>query len=85
VGVGTVSLPLPTRLLLNQEEAASYCGVSVNTFRAHVKVTPVKIGNTVRYDRRALDRWAARQTSSEPLSGDDWLERLDAGGEGVRG
>jgi predicted DNA-binding protein (UPF0251 family) len=79
-----MTLPLPQRLLLNQEEAASYCGVSVNTFRAHVKVTAVKIGNSVRYDRRVLDRWAARQNSSEPLSGDDWLELLDAGGEGVR-
>src|SRR5690606_15218147 len=80
-----VSLPLPSRLLLNQEQAAAYCGVSVNQFRAHVKVPPVKIGHSVRYDRRALDRWAARQNSSEPLSGDDWLERLDAGGESVRG
>lgn len=77
-----MSLPLPNRLLLTTDEAADYCGVSVNTFRAHVPVAPVKIGSSVRYDRRALDRWAANQN---PLSGDDWLERLDAGGESVRG
>lgn len=75
-------MPLPERLLLKVEEAADYCGVSVNTFRAHVRVAPVKIGGSVRYDRRAIDQWAANQN---PLSGDDWLERLDAGGEGVRG
>jgi predicted DNA-binding transcriptional regulator AlpA len=79
-----MSLPLPTKLLLNQEEAANYCGVSVNTFRAHIKVPPVKIGQSVRYDRRALDRWAANQNRSEALTGDDWLERLHEGGEGVR-
>lgn len=80
----TASLPLPSRLLLTQEQAAAYCGVSVNTFKAHVKVQPVKIGHSVRYDRRQLDRWAANQNGSEPLTGDDWLERLDEGGAGVR-
>ena len=77
-----MNLPLPARLLLTQEQAAEYCGVSVNTFRAHVTVRAVKIGHSVRYDRRDLDRWAANQNASEPLSGDDWLEKLDEG-EGV--
>lgn len=78
------ALPLPTKLLLTTDEAADYCGVSVNTFRAHVKVTPVKIGSSVRFDRRAIDQWAAAQDRSKPLTGDDWLELLDAGGESVR-
>jgi predicted DNA-binding transcriptional regulator AlpA len=71
-----VSLPLPTKLLLTSKEAADYCGVSVNTFHAHVKVQPVKIGHSVRYDRRALDRWAANQNAS-PVTVDDWLGKLD--------
>jgi predicted DNA-binding transcriptional regulator AlpA len=79
-----MGLPLPEKLLLTSEEAADYCGVSVNTFRAHIKVAPVKIGSSVRYDRRELDRWAANQNRSEPLTGDEWLERLNAGGESVR-
>jgi excisionase family DNA binding protein len=78
------ALPLPERLLLTTDEAADYCGVSVNTFRAHVKVTPVKIGGSVRFDRRAIDQWAAAQDRSEPLTGDDWLGRLDEAGKGVR-
>ncbi len=78
------SLPMPSRLLLTTEQAADYCGVSVNTFRAHVKVAPVKIGGSVRYDRRALDRWAANQSGSTPMTGDDWLGLLDnADGQGV--
>jgi predicted DNA-binding transcriptional regulator AlpA len=76
-------LPLPTALLLTSEQAAAYCGVSVNTFKAHVKVAPVKIGGSVRYDRRAIDRWAAGQNRSEPVSADDWLGKLNEG-EGVR-
>jgi predicted DNA-binding transcriptional regulator AlpA len=77
------ALPLPATLLLTTEQAAAYCGVSVNSFRAHVRVPPVKIGSSVRYDRRELDRWAARQNRSEPLSADDWLGKLNEG-EGVR-
>lgn len=75
-----MSLPLPSRLLLDVAEAADYCGVSVNTFRAHVKVAPVKIGSCVRYDRRALDRWAANQNASEPVTGDDYLRLFDEDG-----
>lgn len=78
-----MSLPLPQRLLLDVKQAADYCGVSVNTFRAHVRVTPVKIGSLVRYDRRALDRWAANQNAS-PATGDDWLGKLDEDGQSVR-
>ena len=72
-----MNLPLPSRLLLSVEQAADYCGVSVNTFKAHVRISPVKIGQSVRYDRRVLDRWAAHQNRSEPMSGDDWLGKLD--------
>lgn len=50
-----MGLPLPTKLLLSRDEAADYCGVSVNSFLAHVKVPPVKIGHSVRYDRRSLE------------------------------
>lgn len=67
----------PARRLLTKEQAADYCGISVNSFLAHVKVPAVKIGSSVRYDRRALDRWADSRGHFEPLSGDDWLERLD--------
>jgi len=78
-----LALPLPVALLLNAEQAAAYLGVSVNTFRAHVKVAPVKIGSSVRFDRRELDRWARLQKPSGPVSADDWLGLLDEDGEGV--
>jgi hypothetical protein len=81
--MSSAAVPLPEALLLTPKQAASYCGVSVNTFRSYVKVAPVKIGHSVRYDRRELDRWAASQTRSNPVTGDDWLERLNAGGESV--
>ena len=77
------ALPLPARRLLTTEEAASYCGVSVSTLKAHVRVAPVKIGNSVRYDVRELDRWLDARRQSEPVSGDDWLRLLDES-EGAR-
>jgi len=77
------ALPLPEKRLLTGDEAAAYCGVSVNTFRARVRIAPVKIGHSVRYDRRDLDHWITRQNRSEPMTGDDWLGMLDEG-ESVR-
>lgn len=77
------ALPLPSRRLLTTEEAASYCGVSVATFRAHIKVAPVKIGNSVRFDVHELDRWLDSRRQSDPMTGDDWLRLLDEG-EGAR-
>lgn len=79
----TRALPLPARRLLTKEEAASYCGISAATLLAHVHVQPVKIGNSVRYDVRELDRWLDSRGQSEPVSGDDWLRLLDEG-EGAR-
>lgn len=72
-----VGVPLPTALLLTTAQAAGYLGVSVNTFRAHVRVSPVKIGSSVRFDRRDLDRWVAQQSGSVPMTADDWLGMLD--------
>lgn len=71
------ALPLPHRRLLTTEEAASYCGVSAPTMKAHVRVKPVKIGNSVRYDVKELDRWLDNKSKSGPVSADDWLELLD--------
>jgi hypothetical protein len=52
-----LSLPinLPKRGL-SKEEAAEYCGMSVNTLGRYGP-TPTKIGNRIIYDRRILDRW----------------------------
>ncbi|WP_033838280.1 hypothetical protein [Mesorhizobium loti] len=73
------SVPLPARRMLSPAEAAQYCGgASIEWLKAHVKVTPVRIGSLVRYDVRALDKWLDSKDDSMPLSGDDWLGLLDA-------
>lgn len=59
------TLPLPERRMLSVEQAAEYCGLSANTFRARITVHPVQIGRRVLYDRAALDRWL------DSLSGQD--------------
>lgn len=72
------TLSLPTKRLLTGEQAAQYLGLkSVNSLRAHVRITPVQIGSSVRYDVRELDRWVDGQSRSRPLSAEDWLEKLD--------
>lgn len=72
------ALPLPTKRLLTGEQAAQYLGLkSVSSLRAHVRIAPVQIGSSVRYDVRELDRWVDVQSRSRPLSAEDWLEKLD--------
>ncbi|WMT88231.1 helix-turn-helix domain-containing protein [Pelagibacterium sp. 26DY04] len=73
-----MSLPLPARRLLTAQEAAQYLGLkSPNTLKAHVRIAPVKIGDSVRYDVRDLDRWVDARTQSRPITADDWLGKLD--------
>ena len=52
-------MPLPVNVPkrgLSKEEAAEYCGVSINTLTRHGP-TATKIGDRTIYDRRVLDRW----------------------------
>lgn len=52
-------MPLPINVPkrgLSKDEAAEYCGVSVNTLGRYGP-TPSKIGDRIIYDRRVLDRW----------------------------
>jgi len=77
---GGVTIRAPVKRLLTDQEAAAYCGVSVNTFKDRIRIRPVKIGNCVRYDVRAIDKWADSQSQMEPRTADDYLGLLDEGG-----
>jgi hypothetical protein len=48
-----------TPRLLSREVAAAYCGVTAETFEAHVRphVHAVEMGARKLWDVRALDRW----------------------------
>lgn len=50
----------PARRMLTVEDAADYCGLSVGSFRAYIKIHPVNFGRSVRYDRKDLDEWLDR-------------------------
>jgi len=69
-----------TPRLLNRQQAAEYCGVCVNTFKAHVAshVRPVEIGAKRLWDMRELDRWIDTRSMgmTEPAQA-EWLARLD--------
>lgn len=68
--------------LLSKEEAASYCGLSFETFRSACPVIPIKIRSRVLYDRLAIDRWLDSLGSEHPdlPSGKAWLARLERAG-----
>ena len=37
----------PARRMLTIEDAADYCGLSVNSFRAHIRIEPVNFGRSL--------------------------------------
>lgn len=70
---------LPTGMtprLLSRDAAATYCGVTAQTFEQHVR--PIEIGARRLWDIRALDRWLDVQSgltdAFRPV--DDWLAEL---------
>jgi hypothetical protein len=74
---------LPTGVtprLLSREAAATYCGITAETFEQHVRphVPPIKIGARRLWDVRALDRWLDVQSgltdALRPVN--DWLTEL---------
>lgn len=74
----------PEARLLTQGQAASYCGVCVDTFKKVCPVPPVSLlGRIPRYDRRALDRWIDSLNNSRPLDPDcvDLAELWNAGND----
>jgi hypothetical protein len=75
------SLPVGvTPRLLSRDAAATYCGVTAETFEQHIRphVPPIEIGARRVWDVKALDRWVDVQSgltdALRPL--DDWLAEL---------
>lgn len=69
----------PARRMLTVEDAADYCGLSVNSFRAYIKIHPVNFGRSVRYDRKDLDEWLDRFRQSPTQNRPVWELAGNAG------
>jgi hypothetical protein len=68
-------LSLPPRLL-SREQAAEYCGVSINHFLAHCPVKPTELLGSKRvWDRVAIDRWL--DGNSPSMADDRWKRALE--------
>jgi hypothetical protein len=70
------------RRLLNQKQAAAYCGISVPTFVKHCPVPAIALGTgkrLERYDIKALDNWIDNLSQDSASSPKDWLAKLDSG------
>jgi hypothetical protein len=66
--------------LLNQKQAAAYCGISVPIFVKHCPVVPIAIGagkRLERYDLNALDNWIDSLSQEGASLPKDWLAKLD--------
>lgn len=78
-----MGIPKPASRLLNSEEAAGYCGMSMPTFKRLCTVRPLRFGEgkraLLRYDRLSLDEWIDQANTpgqSSPLSPQEALERM---------
>ncbi len=68
-----------TPRLLSKVAAAAYCGITEETFEAHVRphVQPIEIGARRLWDVKALDRWLDQQSGLvDALTPVDWGEGL---------
>jgi hypothetical protein len=76
----------PEPRLLNQRQAAAYCGLCVSNFIKACPIEPVQLLDRIpRYDRFALDRWIDsfnKQFSESELSlvevWDEWRSNPDS-------
>ena len=64
--------------MMNETEAASYCGLPAKHFKAVCPVQPVDLGGkALRFDKRDLDRWIDTEKSgSTATTHDAILARL---------
>lgn len=62
--------------LLDRQDAAEYCGVSVNHFLTHVPVGPRLIGSKKLWDRKEIDAWLDGPASKTKFDFSELLEGL---------
>lgn len=71
-----------TPRLLSREQAAAYVGLSPGAFTVRIagKVSALRLGKRILWDRRALDAYLDRLSGLTPAekTDDEWLEALDA-------
>jgi hypothetical protein len=78
MAAATLNLNVIEKRMLNDAEAASYCGLPAKHFKAACPVQPVQLGgNALRYDKRDLDQWIdSEKSGGAEASRDDILRRL---------
>jgi hypothetical protein len=71
-----MSAPSRWPRLLDRQDAAEYCGVSVNHFLTHCPVASVQLGARRLWDRAAIDGWLdGLGAGHDTLTAEEWLER----------
>jgi len=74
-----------TPRLLTRQQAASYCGVGIETFAMRCPVRPISLGpgkRLERYDILVLDRWIDRLHNGGSAPTKNWLAALESEDDG---
>ena len=74
----SLNISVTEKRMMNDAEAASYCGLPAKHFKAVCPVQPVKLGGAVlRFDKRDLDQWIdGEKSGSTETNRDSILARL---------
>jgi len=77
MGTANLNFTVIEKRMMNEAEAASYCGLPVKHFKAACPVQLVNLGGRKVYDKRDLDQWIdTEKAGSTDTSRDTTLARL---------
>jgi hypothetical protein len=66
MGSASLNFSVIEKRMMNETEAASYCGLPAKHFKTCCTVRPVNIGGkALRYDKRDLDQWIETEKVGE--------------------
>ncbi|MDP1578350.1 MAG: hypothetical protein Q8L76_16610 [Cypionkella sp.] len=78
MATANLNISVTEKRMMNEAEAASYCGLLAKHFKVCCNVQPLNLGGKVlRYDKRDLDRWIdSEKTGDADNSREAILSRL---------
>ncbi len=79
MATASLSISVTEKRMLNEAEAASYCGLLAKHFKAICTVQPVLLGGRERrFDKRDLDQWIDHEKAGgAELTRESILARLE--------
>ena len=77
MATANLNISVTEKRMLNETEAANYCGLPTKHFRTACPVRPVRLAGRDSYDKRDLDLWIdSEKTGATDMTRDSIVARL---------